>query len=133
MKANTQNPGQPITKQPNRHASTTGAVLAVLSLLLSAIGYGLAHAHYTSTHPLKTTAEKVDQAVANGTFHVLGGLFSMIFFFFGGMLALIAIVLILMRFAKANNVGKVMSVLWLFVAVWALHLVMATLNLLKAK
>lgn len=103
----------------------------MLALVLAAIGNGFAKAHYHGVHP-NTTAVKVDEAVANGTVHVLGSIVSLPFLITGMFLALIAILLTLIRIRKVKAEGLAVSIFWILISVWALRLVFSALNLLKA-
>lgn len=129
MKPNTQTTQ---VKQASSGSSKTGAVLSVIALILSAIGYGLIHADYKTKQPLNGTAEKVADKAASGTAHVFSSLIGVPFLCLGIFLALLAVVFVIMRLGKAKAGGLVFSVIWILVSVWALKIAIAAFSVIKA-
>ncbi|MFA5003836.1 MAG: hypothetical protein WC498_00990 [Candidatus Saccharimonadales bacterium] len=113
--------------------SISGFVLAVLSLILSAIGSGLVHAHFNGTKPATTTVEKAGGAVANGTVHVVSTLVAMPFLVVGFALAVFAVILVVVRLRKKLKAGGLLfSVVSLLLSIWSFGLVIGAFSLIKA-
>lgn len=119
-------------KKPSTRASITGGILSLLSLASAGIGYALVNAHYAASRPLATTPEKVDQAVADGTVHVAGIIFSVPFLVGADVLAILALIFILIRLRKVKTAGLITSIILMAVAVWSIYIVAAAFRLIKA-
>ena len=131
MQQNTQTP-KTVVKKPSTGSSKTGAVLSVVSLILSAIGYGLIHADYKTKEPLNGAAEKAADAAASGTAHVFSSLIGVPFLAFGIFIALIAIIFIVIRLRKTKTGGLVFSIIWILIAFWAIKIAVAAFSVIKA-
>jgi hypothetical protein len=129
MKPNTVNPQ---VKQASTGSSKTGAILSVVALILSAIGYGLIHADYKTKKPLNGAGEKAADAVASGTAHVYSSLIGVPFLCVGIVLGLIAVLLTLLRIRKVKAAGLVFSVVWILISVWAIKIAIAAFSVIKA-
>jgi hypothetical protein len=131
MKPTNQTPNTQ-TKAPSNGSSKVGAVLSIVALILSAIGYGLIHADYSTKEPLNGTAEKAADKVASGTVHVYSSLIGVPFLVVGIFLGLLAIVFIVFRLRKIKTAGLMFSIVWFFVSVWAIKIAIAAFSVIKA-
>lgn len=131
MKSNT-NVQAVAPKKSSANASTIGGILSVLSLASAGIGYALVNAHYAGTHTAASAAEKVDQAVADGTLHVTGILFSIPFLVGADALAILAMIFILTRLRKVKTGGLIASIILIALSVWSICVVAAAFNHIKA-
>ena len=129
MKPNTVNPQ---VKQASNGSSKTGAILSILALILSAIGYGLIHADYTTKEPLNGTAEKVADKAASGTAHVFSSLIGVPFLCIGIFLGLIAVIMTVIRLRKVKAGGLVFSLIWILISAWAIKIAIAAFSVIKA-
>ncbi len=121
-----------VAKKPSTGSSKTGAILSIVSLGLSGIGYGLIHADYSTKEPLNGTAEKAADKVASGTAHIYSSLIGVPFLAFGIFIALLAILFTLIRLRKVKAGGLVFSVIWIVVAIWAIKIATAAFSVIKA-
>jgi hypothetical protein len=131
MQPNTQNPNI-VTKKPSTGSSKTGAVLSILALILSGIGYGLIHADYSSREPLNGTAEQVGDKVASGTVHVFSSLIGVPFLAVSIFLGILAIIFVIIRLTKVKGTGLVFSILWILLSAWAIKIAIASFSIIKA-
>lgn len=134
MQPNTQNQSA-VSKAPKKSStgsSKTGAVLSVLALALSGIGYGLIHADYRTKEPLNGTAEKAADTVASGTAHVYSSLIGVPFLVGGIFFGLLAIVFVVIRLRKVKSSGLLFSLIWIFLAVWAIKIAIVAFDVIKA-
>lgn len=129
MKPNTQTPQ---VKQASSGSSKTGAVLSVIALMLSAIGYGLIHADYKTKQPLNGTAEKVADKAASGTAHVFSSLIGVPFLVVGIVLSILAVIFVVIRLGKVKGGGLLFSVVWILISVWAFRIAIAAFSVIKA-
>lgn len=120
-------------KQPSHRASIAGGILSVLGLIAAGVGYSLAHAHYTDVHPTTSASVKAGDAIADGTVHVAGVLFSLPFLIGADLLALLAIIVTLVRVRKVKVGGLVVSILWLALGVWTFYIVANGFHYISAK
>src|SRR5690606_12314624 len=128
---NTANPA-PLPKKPATGSSKTGAVLSILALIVVSIGAALIHWKYQPEQAATSTAEKAGEAVASGTWSVLTALFGMPLLVLGIGLALLAICMTVIRLRKARGGGLVFSLVWLFLAGWAIKLAADAFSLISA-
>ena len=131
MQANAQNQNI-LAKKPSTGSSKVGAVLSVVSLIVSAIGYGLIHANYKTKEPLTTTSQKVGDTVAAGTAHVYSSLIGVPFITLGIFLGLLAILFTVIRLRKVKTGGLVFSVIWVLIAIWAIRLAIVSFQVIRA-
>lgn len=131
MQQNTQNPSS-VAKKPSAGSSKTGAVLSIVALILSAIGYGLIHADYKTKKPLNGAGEKAADAVASGTGHVFSTFIGVPFLAVGIFLGLLAIVLVIVKLRKVKAGGLVFSILWILISIWAIKIATAAFSVIKA-
>ncbi len=118
----------------NHSGSKTGLVLAVVSLVLSAIGSAFVRAKYKPTGPTSGSVNnEVGNAVASGTTKVLGAIFGVPLLVGGIALAILAIVLILIRLRNVRSGGLLFSVLAGVIAVWSFTIATHAFSTIKAK
>lgn len=129
MKPNTQTPQ---VKQAASGSSKAGAVLSVIALILSAIGYGLIHADYKTKQPLNGTAEKVADKAASGTAHVFSSLIGVPFLVVGIVLSILAVIFVVIRLGKVKAGGLLFSIVWILISVWAFRIAIAAFSVIKA-
>jgi hypothetical protein len=120
------------TESPKK-GSKTGFVLTLISLGASAFGSLLVHAHNTPKGPNNTTNEKVGNAVANGTDHVLGAIFGMPLLCIGIFLAILGVFFVVIRLKKPTGGGLVLSALSVAIAIWSFKIAIAAFSYLKAR
>jgi hypothetical protein len=131
MKPTTQTPNTQ-AKAPSSGSSKVGAILSIVALIVSAIGYGLVHADYSTKEPLNGTAEKAADKVASGTAHVYSSLIGVPFLVIGIFLGLLAILFVIIRLRKVKTVGLVFSVVWILLSAWAIKIAIAAFSVIKA-
>lgn len=120
-----------VPKKSSTRASITGGILSVLSLLISALGYAFAQADFKTVqnaHGVTVKSDVVTQATGR-TFSVI---MSLPFLVAGMMLAGLAIIFTIIRLRKVKTTGLLISVLWLALSVWAIHLVLIGFSDIKA-
>lgn len=126
----------PQTKQQpkvSRNASITGFILAILSLVSSAVGGFMIRAKYTPTGPTTGSVEnEVGHAVATGTTTVLGALLGMPFLVGGITLALISAVFIILRITKIRVGGFIFSAVAVALLIWSVSIALGAFELIKA-
>ncbi len=131
MQTTTQNQNI-VSKKPSSGSSKTGAVLSVIALIFAAIGSALIHSKYKPVEAVTTTAQKVDVAVAGGTWHVLATLFGVPLLAIGICLGLLAILVTVVRLRKVKAGGFIFSVLWILLGIWAIKISTAAFKLISA-
>jgi hypothetical protein len=129
---NTATRSEAAIKKSSHHASITGAVLSITGLLIAGLASLLVHANYHSKD-VTTNAEKVDDAVANGTIHILAVLLSVPLLVGAFTLAGLAILFTILRLRKVGFGGLVASVIWLALSAWTIQIVIAVFDMIKAK
>lgn len=121
------------TKNVSHKGSITGFVLAVLSLLSSAIGHGLIH---LKPEQASANTEHVERAVGNavstGTTKVLGAVIGVPFLVVGITLAILSVFFVVLRLRKVHTGGFIFSAIVVFMAVWSFKLSIAAFELIKA-
>jgi hypothetical protein len=113
-------------------SSKTGAVLSVLALIISAIGYAIANAHFKSQTPVTNASERAGELIAQGTSRSLAVIFSMPLLVAGIALGGLAILLAIVKLRKVKAGGLVMSVVWIALGIWAIKIAIAGFQLIKA-
>lgn len=117
----------------SKKGSKTGFILTLISLGASAFGSLLAHAHSSPKGPNNTAGEKVGNAVANGTSHVLGAIFGVPFLCLGIALAIIGVIFVVIRLKNIRVSGIVLGTFSVLLAVWSMKIAIAAFSYLKAR
>lgn len=126
----------PLVPQPkvSHKASITGFILAILSLILSAIGSLLINAKYTPTGPTTGSVQnEVGHAVATGTTAVLGALLGVPFLVSGIGLGLLSVLFIILRLHKVRVSGWLFSIIAVLLVAWSVSIAVGAFELIKAK
>jgi hypothetical protein len=127
-------PNKPSAPSVTSHkASTTGLVLAILSLISSAIGNAFIRAKYKPTGGNTTVNEKVGNAVAGGTTHLLGIIFGVPLLIGGITLAIISVIFTLIRLKKVRVGGLILTILIILLAIWSFSIAIGAFDLIRAR